>query len=276
MKHSPTFKESIKLAIAEDLGSGDITASLIPESQISHAFVISREDAVIAGIDWFNAVFNEISPDAEIQWKVKDGDKVTADSLLCEISGKARGILSAERSALNFLQTLSGTATKVSTYVQTIKGTKADILDTRKTLPGLRDAQKYAVTCGGGKNHRMGLYDGILIKENHILAAGGIHNAVANAKLLGAKMLIEVEVENLDELKQALDAGADIVLLDNMPPGVLDEAVTINQGRAKLEASGGITLENIRAIAETGVDYISIGALTKDVQAIDLSMRFKN
>lgn len=275
MKNISAFKQSIKQAISEDLGSGDITASLIPEAQISQAFVISREPAIIAGIDWFNAVFEEICPSTEIRWKVKDGEQVAAETLLCEIKGKARAILSAERTALNFLQTLSGTATKVNIHMQAIKGTHATILDTRKTLPGLRHAQKYAVTCGGGKNHRMGLYDGILIKENHILAAGGIANAVTNAKKLQTHLLIEVEVENLDELTQALHAGADIVLLDNMPPRLLRQAVELNQGQAKLEASGGIALHNIRAIAETGVDYISIGALTKDVQAIDLSMRFK-
>ncbi len=276
MKNTAAFKQSIMQAISEDLGSGDITASLIPKSQISQAFVISREPAIIAGIDWFNAVFAAICATTEILWKVKDGDQVAAETRLCEIKGNARAILSAERSALNFLQTLSGTATKVNTYVQAIKGTQTTILDTRKTLPGLRCAQKYAVTCGGGKNHRMGLYDGILIKENHILAAGGIAKAVTNAKKLQTDLLIEVEVENLDELSQALHAGADIVLLDNLPPHLLRQAVELNQGQAKLEASGGITLHNIRAIAETGVDYISIGALTKDVQAIDLSMRFNS
>ncbi len=274
MKNTSAFKESIKRAISEDIGNGDITASLIPESQISVASVISREAAIIAGIEWFNAVFKQICPDTEIHWKVADGDKVVANTLLCEVKGQSRGILTAERIALNFLQTMSGTATKVSTYVQAIKGTSATILDTRKTLPGLRNAQKYAVTCGGGKNHRQGLYDGILIKENHILAAGSIAQAVTNAKTLGSGMPIEVEVENLDELTQALEAKADIVLLDNMPPPLLRQAVALNRGQAKLEASGGITLENIRAIADTGVDYLSIGALTKDVKAIDLSMRF--
>ena len=274
MKNTSAFKESIKRAISEDIGNGDITASLIPESQISVASLISREAAIIAGIEWFNAVFKQICPDTEIHWKVVDGDKVVANTLLCEIKGQSRGILTAERTALNFLQTMSGTATKVSTYVQAIKGTSAMILDTRKTLPGLRNAQKYAVTCGGGKNHRQGLYDGILIKENHILAAGSIAQAVTNAKALGSGMPIEVEVENLDELTQALEAKADIVLLDNMPPPLLRQAVALNRGQVKLEASGGITLENIRAIADTGVDYLSIGAVTKDVKAIDLSMRF--
>lgn len=269
-----SFLQSIQIAIEEDLGKGDLTASLIDKDVITDAYVITRETTVISGRDWFNAVFMAIDPDVFIHWHVMDSEKVDANTRLCEIRGSARSILTAERTALNFLQTLSGTATKVRHYVDEIKDTGATLLDTRKTIPGLRQAQKYAVTCGGGKNHRKGLYDGILIKENHIAAAGSIKAAMIAAKKLQAGVPIEVEVETLQQLEEALGAGADIVLLDNMDTAMLTQAVAINKGRARLEASGGITLENIRVVAQTGVDYISIGALTKDVKAIDLSMRF--
>ena len=264
----------MSIAITEDLGKGDITASLTPDGTMAKASVICRENATLAGQAWFTEVFNQVDPSAKIQWLVNDGDVITKNTCLCDIEGKAKSLLTAERSALNFLQTLSATATQTRRYVDLISHTKTIILDTRKTLPGLRDAQKYAVLCGGGKNHRKGLYDGILIKENHIMAAGSIHNAVTQARVLNTNIDIEVEVENLDELNQALLAGADIILLDNMDIPMLLEAVSMNQGKAKLEASGGITLESIATIAETGVDYISIGDLTKNIQAIDLSMRF--
>ena len=268
------IKNSVAIAIAEDLGKGDITANLIPDETLAQASVICRENATFAGQAWFTEVFNQVDPSAKIQWFVNDGDIISKNTCLCHIEGKAKSLLTAERSALNFLQTLSATATQTRHYVDLISHTKTKILDTRKTLPGLRDAQKYAVLCGGGKNHRKGLYDGVLIKENHIMAAGSIHNAVTQARELNTNIDIEVEVENLDELKQALLADADIILLDNMDIPMLVEAVSMNQGKAKLEASGGITLESITAIAETGVDYISIGDLTKNIQAIDLSMRF--
>jgi nicotinate-nucleotide pyrophosphorylase (carboxylating) len=265
----------VESALEEDIGDGDITAYLVPEESHSRATVICREKAVIAGVAWFDEVFSQLDPDIEIQWNVSDGDLVEADTIICTLQGDARSLLTGERTALNFIQTLSGTATCVHEYVQHVADTGVTILDTRKTLPGLRDAQKYAVTCGGGQNHRHGLYDGILIKENHIMASGSIAAAVATARELGAAVPVEVEVESLDELRQALEAGADIVLLDNMANDVLREAVAINDGQAKLEASGGVNLQTIRGIAETGVDYISIGGLTKDLKSIDLSMRFR-
>lgn len=268
------IKQSVASALLEDIRDGDVTANLIPNDTQAKASVICREDAVIAGCAWFTETFHQIDPHVNIQWHFNDGDAVKANTCLCDISGSAKSMLTAERSALNFLQTLSATATQTRRYVETIAHTTTQILDTRKTLPGLRDAQKYAVLCGGGKNHRKGLYDGILIKENHIMAAGSIANAVTQAKTLNTSLAIEVEVENIDELTQALNAGADIVLLDNMAINTLKEAVDINQGKAKLEASGGVTLDSIAAIAETGVDFISIGDLTKNIQAIDLSMRF--
>jgi nicotinate-nucleotide pyrophosphorylase (carboxylating) len=261
-------------ALAEDLGSGDITALLIPPSLSTQATVISREQAVLCGTAWFDAVFHTIDPQVHIEWRVRDGDEVDPGTTLCALSGTARALLSGERTALNFLQTLSGTATRAQRYVAAVAGTGTKILDTRKTLPGLRQAQKYAVRCGSGHNHRMGLYDAILIKENHILASGSIAQAVTTARGVAAGKSVEVEVENLEELQEALAAAADSVLLDNFTPEQLTEAVAINCGRAKLEASGGITLDNIRRIAETGVDYISVGSITKDLQSVDLSMRF--
>ncbi len=266
---------NVRAALEEDLGTGDLTATLIPAASLATARVISREDAVIAGRPWFDAVFQQLDGSIDIHWRVDEGQRVAAGTELCTLRGPARPLLSGERSALNFLQTLSATATRTRRFVDAVAGTGTVILDTRKTLPGLREAQKYAVTQGGGRNHRHGLYDAILIKENHILAAGSIARAVAAAQALGAGCLIEVEVETLAELEQALDAGAKRVLLDNMPPQLLRQAVDLNRGRAELEASGGITLENVRAIAATGVDFISVGSLTKDVQAVDLSMRFE-
>jgi nicotinate-nucleotide pyrophosphorylase (carboxylating) len=268
------IESDVTRALAEDLGSGDITALLIPSSLKAQATVISREQAVVCGTVWFDAVFHAIDPQIRIEWRVRDGDDVGPGSTLCALSGAARTLLSGERTALNFLQTLSGTASRAQRYVAAVAGTGAKILDTRKTLPGLRLAQKYAVRCGGGHNHRMGLYDAILIKENHILAAGSIAQAVTTARGVAAGKSVEVEVETLAELQEALAAAADIVLLDNFTPEHLAKAVAINRGRAKLEASGGITLDNIRSIAETGVDYISVGSITKDLQAVDLSMRF--
>lgn len=261
-------------ALAEDLGSGDLTAALIPTVAIAHAQVISREAAVLCGQAWFESVFHQLDPGITVQWHCKDGDRLEPGQLLCEIDGPARAILSGERTALNFLQSLSATATMARRYMDAVAGTGVRILDTRKTIPGLRLAQKYAVHCGGASNHRIGLYDGILIKENHILAAGGIAQAVAQARARHAGIMVEVEVENLDELQQALAAGADRVLLDNMDHATLREAVAVNAGRARLEASGGVDLNSVRAIAETGVDDISVGELTKHLRAVDLSMRF--
>jgi len=268
-----SIQQQVALALAEDIGSGDVTAALLPETEQANARVICRQQAVIAGRAWFDEVFQQLDTAVQIHWQVNDGEQVEADQLLCELSGPVRSLLTGERAALNFLQTLSGTATTVQQYVKRIEGTSARVLDTRKTLPGLRLAQKYAVSCGGGSNHRIGLYDMVLIKENHIVAAGSIAAAVKTARRLSPQLEIEVEVENLDQLQQALVAKVERVLLDNMDLTTLTQAVELNAGRAKLEASGGITLDNIREVAETGVDYISVGALTKDVTAVDLSMR---
>ncbi|MBE0510867.1 MAG: carboxylating nicotinate-nucleotide diphosphorylase [Gammaproteobacteria bacterium] len=264
----------VAIALAEDLGNGDLTAALIPPDAQAQATVISREAAVLCGQEWFDAVFAQLDTTIQINWSVQDGSALQAGQTLCTLSGPARAILSGERTALNFLQSLSGTATLAQRYVQAVAGTGVRILDTRKTLPGLRLAQKYAVRCGGASNHRVGLYDGILIKENHIMAAGGIHRAVAQARQHSPGMPVEVEVESLDELHQALDAGAEAMLLDNMSLATLAEAVTITAGRARLEASGGVNLDTIHAIAQTGVNDISVGELTKHLRAIDLSMRF--
>jgi nicotinate-nucleotide pyrophosphorylase (carboxylating) len=267
-------RDDVTRALAEDIGSGDITAPLIPANIEGQAAVICREEAVICGTMWFEQVFYSLEPRVAITWRVRDGESVAPAQTLCTLTGPARALLSGERTALNFLQTLSGTATRARRYATAVAGTGAKVLDTRKTLPGLRSAQKYAVRCGGCYNHRMGLYDAVLIKENHILAAGSIKQAVAAARNCAAGKTVEVEVENLDELREALAAATDIILLDNFSISMLAEAVTITQKRAKLEASGGITLDNICRIAETGVDYISVGSITKDVQAVDLSMRF--
>lgn len=271
-------QHQVQAALAEDIGSGDLTAQLIPAEQIAHAVIIAREPAVICGIDWVNTCFNSVNSDVSIRWHVSEGSQVQANQVLCEINGSARALLTAERCALNFLQTLSATATETRKYVDAIAGTSAKILDTRKTLPHLRLAQKYAVTVGGGENQRLALYDGILIKENHIAAAGSIAAVMQQALALGTGKSIQIEVENLDELQQALNAGATSVLLDNFSTDLLREAVNINTSfsiKAVLEASGGITLENVRNIALTGVDRISIGAITKNICAIDLSMRIK-
>jgi nicotinate-nucleotide pyrophosphorylase (carboxylating) len=268
------IKQVVQQALAEDVGTGDITAALIPEQQRSTAHILCREDAIICGAAWFDEVFRQVDNNISIDWHVHDGDNVQANQEICILKGSSRSLLTAERTALNFLQTLSAIATQTHAYVEAIKDTGARVLDTRKTLPGLRTAEKYAVACGGGHNHRMGLFDAFLIKENHIKAAGSIAAAVQAARTQHPELKVEVEVENLEELQDALSVGADQILLDNMTLSRLREAVTINKGRAKLEASGGVTLTSIRDIANTGVDYISVGSLTKNIRAIDLSMRF--
>ena len=261
-------------ALAEDVGCGDLTAQLLPAHETAEARVITRENAVIAGRPWFDACFRALDPACQIDWQVSEGDSVGADTVLVKISGLARALLTAERPALNFLQTLSAVATATRPYVEAVRGTQAAILDTRKTLPGLRVAEKYAVRVGGGQNQRLGLYDGILIKENHIAAAGGIAQALAAAyRLADNKVSVQVEVENLDELEQALSASAKLILLDNFTPPQMRQAVQLTQSRALLEASGNISLANVREIAETGVQRISIGALTKHIRAVDLTMR---
>lgn len=269
----PTIEANVRLAIEEDVSTGDITAELIPESQQAKAEIISRDQAVIAGSAWVNEVFKQVDPTVEVDWKVADGDSVAPNTLLFTLKGSARSLLTGERAALNFLQTLSGTATLAKQYSDKVANTPVKLLDTRKTLPGLRLAQKYAVTCGGCYNHRIGLFDAFLIKENHILAAGGIESAISQAKSNHPGKPVEVEVESFDELNQALEAGADIIMLDNFTPDQMREAVALVDGRAKLEASGNITDDTLVSYAETGVDYISIGALTKHCRAIDLSMR---
>jgi nicotinate-nucleotide pyrophosphorylase (carboxylating) len=267
--------QQVRLALAEDLGQGDLTASLIPAGARSTARLITRDSATIAGIPWVTEVFAQLDNSVQIDWQVKDGDRVEANDVLAIITGPSRAILSGERTAMNFLQTLSGTATTTHAYVQLVEGTGVKLLDTRKTLPGLRKAQKYAVLCGGGHNHRVGLYDAILIKENHIVAAGSITHAVEHVKDLHTDVMVEVEVETLEELREALEVGVHRILLDNMDNTMLKQAVTITAGRAELEASGGVNKQTLRTIAETGIDYISIGSLTKHVLAIDLSMRFQ-
>jgi nicotinate-nucleotide pyrophosphorylase (carboxylating) len=267
---------SVREALSEDIGSGDITAALIPADEQASASVVSREAAVLCGMAWFNAVFAELDTDINITWAAKDGDAIQRGQVLCTLTGPAAPILTGERTALNFLQTLSGTATRARRYADAVSGLPVRILDTRKTIPGLRQAQKYAVRTGGCHNHRMGLYDGILIKENHIASAGSISAAVEAARHASPDVLVEVEVENTDQVREAVQAGADILLLDNFTPVALADAVKRVNRRAKLEASGGITLDNIREVAATGVDFISIGDLTKDLQAIDLSMRFSS
>lgn len=275
MDIAAAIEQNVAAALAEDIGSGDLTAMLIPEGQTATAAVISREKAILCGAAWFEACFRKLDPAVHIQWFTQDGACIGQDQMLCEIRGNARALLSAERPALNFLQTLSGTATLARRYAEAISGTGAAVMDTRKTLPGLRVAQKYAVKTGGGENQRIGLFDGILIKENHILAAGGIRQALESAMQLAPDGLsIQIEVEGLDELEEALSAGAKLILLDNFSLDKLRAAVTLTAKRAILEASGGINLDTIRSVAETGVDRISAGSLTKDVKAVDLSMRF--
>ncbi len=300
------IQANVRAALEEDVGGGDLTAQLIPADTPAQARVITREDAVLCGAAWFEACFNRVDASTRITWHAADGDRIHAGQALCEIEGPARALLTAERPALNFLQTLSGVATETRRYVDVAAGTRAKIYDTRKTLPGLRLALKYAVKCGGGENQRIGLYDGILIKENHIAAAGGIRPALEAAFALvseilkvatgspppplgegrgeggleeadtagGRKISVQIEVETLDQLEEALQAGARLILLDNFTPERMRQAVALTAGRAQLEASGGIDLDNLREIAETGVDRISIGALTKHVRAVDLSMRF--
>ena len=267
------FEENIRLALAEDIGAGDWTAMLVPEALQVNATVTVREQAVLCGAPWFEAVMLQIDPRIGVVWEFAEGALMPANAPVCRIAGPARSLLTAERAALNFLQLLSGVATVTRDYVQLVEGTNAAILDTRKTMPGLRLAQKYAVRVGGGKNQRLALYDGILIKENHIAAAGSIAAALAAARDLHAGVSIQIEVENLDELSQALAAGAVSVLLDNFTTDQLRSAVTMNAGRALLEASGGIERDTVRAIAQTGVDRISIGSLTKDIKATDYSLR---
>lgn len=264
---------TVQQALHEDIRTGDINALLIPESRQATAQVISRESAILAGSAWFNAVFQQIDPSLKIQWEVQEGQEVSPNQRLCTLSGAARTLLTGERTALNFLQVLSGTATQARRYVQAVQHTHAKILDTRKTLPCLRSAQKYAVLCAGGVNHRMGLYDAFLLKENHIAAAGSIRAAVAAAQKLRPELPIEVEVETLAQIPEAIAAGATRLLLDNFTLEMLREAVALVQGKVSLEASGGVNLETVVAIAETGVDFISVGAMTKDVRALDLSMR---
>lgn len=269
------LKETIAHALREDIGSGDITALLIPEDKISTATVIVREQATICGVDWFNEVFQQLDPTLDIEWHIEEGDAVEPNTLLCTLKGNARILLTGERAALNFLQTLSGTATKCAYYASLVESTGVKLLDTRKTLPGLRNAQKYAVAVGGCQNHRLGLYDAFLIKENHITACGSITAAVSKAKEIAPNKPVEVETESLEELREALAANADIIMLDNYSNEMMREASAINNGQAKLEASGGVTEETLRGIAETGVDFVSIGTLTKDCQSVDLSMRVK-
>jgi nicotinate-nucleotide pyrophosphorylase (carboxylating) len=268
------IEDDVQRALAEDIGSGDLTAQLVADTE-AHSELLTREDAVLCGTAWFDEVFRQLDAHVHITWHKHDGERIAAGSVIARLDGPARTLLSGERCALNFLQTLSGTATLVARYVDVLHGTRTRLLDTRKTIPGLRRAQKYAVTCGGGHNHRMGLYDAVLIKENHIAAAGSVSAALAQARAtVTADIPIEIEVENLDQLHEALRVGATRLLLDNFDLVRLEAAVRETAGRATLEASGGITLDNIRAIAETGVDFISVGSLTKHLRAIDLSLRF--
>lgn len=268
-------ERNVNAALAEDLGAGDWTAMLTPEGQNAHAVVVCRQSAVLCGKAWVDACFHKLDPQAHIEWHADDGERLERGARVCEIGGSTRALLTGERTALNFLQTLSAVATITREYVEVLAGTRTKIVDTRKTIPGLRVAQKYAVRTGGGTNHRLGLYDGMLIKENHIAAAGGVALALhAARKVAPPGVWIQIEVETLAQLEEALRTGATMILLDNMSPETMRKAVEIAAGRAELEASGGITLENVRAIAETGVDRISIGSLTKDVSAVDLSMRF--
>jgi len=275
----PTYvRQTVATALLEDVGSGDLTAQLIPADRVARSSVITREDAVLCGTAWFDEVFGQIDARVRVTWSVRDGERVRADQQLCTLEGPARSLLTGERTALNFLQSLSATATVTRTYVDAVAGTKCRILDTRKTIPGLRIAQKYAVRCGGGTNHRIGLFDAILVKENHIAAAGSIAAAVNEARRISAKVLLEVEVENLAELREALDACVDRILLDNFSLADMRTAVQTTRAhanaRTELEASGNMSLETLRAVAETGVDFISVGGLTKHVRAVDLSMRF--
>jgi nicotinate-nucleotide pyrophosphorylase (carboxylating) len=269
-----TVTRDVTRALAEDVGTGDLTARLVSPTAGARARLLTRQSGVLCGVEWFRRTFEELDTDVEIFWHHKDGDNIVAGSSLCEVEGHARAMLTAERTALNFVQLLSGVATRTRQFVRAVEGTRAKILDTRKTLPGLRIAQKYAVHTGGGTNHRIGLYDGILVKENHVIAAGGVRRAVEMAIHEGSSdVTVQVEVESLEQLREALDAGATLILLDNLDLPAMREAVKIAGERAQLEASGGITLGNVRAVAETGVHRISVGSLTKNVEALDLSMR---
>ena len=274
MIDAAVIQADVARALAEDVGSGDLTADLLSAEGQGKASVIVREAAVLCGQAWFDEVYRQVDPRVRVEWLAADGDAVEAGQTLCRLQGPVRALFTGERSALNFLQLLSGTATTARRYVEAVAGTKARILDTRKTIPGLRLAQKYAVRCGGASNHRLGLYDAILIKENHIYAAGSIRNALEAARRLHPNVPTEIEVENLEQLEEALAAGARQILLDNFDLAELRQAVAITNSRATLEASGNIGLDNLRQVAETGVDFISIGSLTKHVRAIDLSMRF--
>jgi nicotinate-nucleotide pyrophosphorylase (carboxylating) len=270
-----TVTRDVTAALAEDVGNGDLTARLIPEDRMARARLLTRQSGVLCGVEWFQRTFEELDPDVEIFWHHQDGEDITADTSLCELEGKARALLTGERTGINFVQLLSGVATRTRQFVRAVDGTRAKIVDTRKTLPGLRLAQKFAVRMGGGTNHRIGLHDGILIKENHIMAAGDIAAAIRQALHdVSGDTMLQVEVENLDQLRTALAAGAKLILLDNFDLAGMREAVRIAGDRAELEASGGVTLESVRAIAETGVQRISVGSITKDVKALDLSMRF--
>jgi nicotinate-nucleotide pyrophosphorylase (carboxylating) len=272
-----TVTRDVTRALDEDVSTGDLTARLVPADRVAAARLMTRQSGVLCGVEWFRRTFEELDPDVEIFWHHRDGDDIVANSSVCELQGKARALLTGERTALNFVQLLSGVATHTRQFVRAVDGTRAKILDTRKTLPGLRMAQKYAVRVGGGTNHRIGLYDGILIKENHIVAAGGIRGAIRRALHdVPEGTMLQVEVETLEQLREALDAGAKLVLLDNFDLAKMREAVRIAGDRAELEASGGVNLESVRAIAQTGVHRISVGSLTKDVKALDLSMRFMN
>jgi nicotinate-nucleotide pyrophosphorylase (carboxylating) len=269
------IEEDVRRALAEDVGSGDITAGLIPAERQASATILTREKAILCGSAWANEVFRQVDPKIRVQWHAGDGEELSPGQTFCTLEGPARGLLTAERAALNFIQTLSATATRSRHFADLVAGTSVRLLDTRKTLPGLRMAQKYAVTCGGCHNHRIGLFDAFLIKENHIAACGGIAAAVAQARKLAPGKPVEVEVESLTELQQALDAGADIIMLDELTDADMRTAVSLTAGRAQLEASGGITEATLRQVAETGVDFISIGSLTKDIKAVDLSMRLR-
>lgn len=269
------LENTVKAALHEDVNTGDLTASLISDSTQANATVICREASIVCGRPWVDEVFAQVDESIQIDWKVKEGDTVQANDVLFTLQGPAGSILTAERTALNFLQTLMATATVTNAYAKHLNGTKTQLLDTRKTLPGLRLAQKYAVNCGGATNHRIGLYDAILIKENHIMAAGSIAKAVSQAKNRYPDITVEVETENLDEVQQALAAGADIIMLDNFTLEMMAQAVELNQNRAKLEVSGNVEMEHLPELAKTGVDFISTGAITKHVRAVDLSMRFQ-
>lgn len=268
-----SLQDQVRRALAEDVGDGDITAALIPADRQAQATIISRDAAILCGTAWADEVFRQVDPQISVQWLAADGDRLEPNQPFCKMSGPARGLLTGERCALNFIQTLSATATRSRYFADLVEDTGVKLLDTRKTLPGLRLAQKYAVTRGGCHNHRIGLFDAFLIKENHIAACGGISAAVSQARILSPGKPVEVEVESLEELRQALEAGADIIMLDELSNDDMRTAVQITAGKAKLEASGGINETTLRAVAETGVDYISIGSMTKDIKAVDLSMR---